>query len=177
MQLINLNYSWKKEFKQIKSSQEKLSQRWTFCAQIPLNFRINLLKIKIRKQHKKYFVVHLESFNPIWNGGGGQSKNTPLTSFLKYLQNDERYDFSLLWLLVTTYFERFCQISCDNFDCLTSHCDFVRRVPKNSKKNFFSKIFSFEATFFAKYFQYTLCWSGKYGFFHLKSHFLISIWK
>ena len=173
MQLMNLNYSWKKEFKQIKSSQEKLSQRWTFCAQFPLNFQINLLKIKIRKQHKKYFVVHLESFNPIWNGGGGQSKNASLASFLKYLQNDERYDFSLLWLLVITYFERFCQISRENFDWLTSYCDFVRGVPKNSKKNYFF----FETTFFAKYFKYTLCWSGKYDFFHPKSHFLIGIWK
>ena len=73
--------------------------------------------------------------------GRGQSKNAPLASFLKYLQNDERYDFSLLWLLVITYFERFCEISCDNFDCLTSHCDFVRGVPKNSEKKIFSNFF------------------------------------
>ena len=85
----------------------------------------------------------------------------PLIFFFKYLKNEKRYDFALLWLLVITYFERFCQISRENFDWLTSYCDFVRGVPKNSKKNYFF----FETTFFAKYLKYTLCWSGKYDFF------------
>ena len=177
MQLMNLNYSWKKEFKQTKSSQEKLSQRWTFCAQFPLNFQINLLKIKIRKQHKKYFVVHLESFNPIWNGGGGQSKNASLASFLKYLQNDERYDFSLLWLLVITYFERFCQISREHFDWLTSYCDFVQKL---KKKSFFQQFFFFLKQLFLQNvssIHYVEVLVLNIYFFHLESHLLIGIWK
>ena len=40
-----------------------------------------------------------------------------------------------------TYFERFCQIFRENFDWLTSYCDFVRGVPKKSKRILFS-IFS-----------------------------------
>ena len=59
-----------------------------------------------------------------------------------------------------------------------SYCDFVRGVPKNLKKKFFQNFgvfFFFEATFFAKYFKYTLFCSGKYGSFHLKSDFLIGI--
>ena len=31
---------------------------WTFSAQTHLNFHMNLLKVKIRKEHKKYFVAH-----------------------------------------------------------------------------------------------------------------------
>ena len=64
-------------------------------------------------------------------------QNSPLIFFFKYLQNEKRYDFALLWHLVITYFERLCQISPENFDWLASYCDFVRGVPKNSKKNFF----------------------------------------
>ena len=153
MQLMNLNYSWKKEFKQIKSSQEKLSQRWTFCAQFPLNFRINLLKIKIRKQHKKYFVVHLESFNPIWNGGGGQSKNASLASFLKYLQNDERYDFSLFmtfsYYLFWTFLRNFLRQIWLPHESLW----FCQRGTKKFQKNFFFKnFFFFWNNFFCKIF-------------------------
>ena len=77
----------------------------------------------------------------------------PLIFFFKYLKNEKRYDFALLWLLVITYFERFCQISRDNFDWLTGYGNFV------------CNFFFFETTFFAKYFKYTLCWSGKYDFF------------
>ena len=57
--------------------------------------------------------------------------------FFKYLQNEKRYDFALLWLLVIIYSERSCQISLENFDWLTIYCDFVRGVPKNSKKKLF----------------------------------------
>ena len=66
-------------------------------------------------------------------------------------------------ILVITYFEPFCQISYENFDWLTSYCDFVRGVPRNSKKKMFFQIFYlfiylfFETTFFAKYFKHTLC--------------------
>ena len=93
-------------------------------------------------------------------GGGG--KNAPIIFFFKYLQNKKRYDFALLWPLVITYFERFCQISRENFDCLTSYCDFVTGVPKNSKKIFLKKKFVFETTFFAKYFKYISLEKTKY---------------
>ena len=69
------------------------------------------------------------------------AKMPPLVFFFKYLQNKKRYDFALLWLLLNTYFERFCQIAHENFDWLTTYCDFVRGVPKNSKKNFFQNLF------------------------------------
>ena len=70
-------------------------------------------------------------------GGGGKNAPPlppPLVFFFKYIQKEKRYDFALLWLLVITYFERFCQISRKKFDWLTSYCDFVRGAPKNSKK-------------------------------------------
>ena len=73
--------------------------------------------------------------NPISNRGWGQK--CPLIFFFKYLQNEERYDFALLRLLVITDIECFCQISRKNFDWLTSYCDFIRGLPKNSKKIFF----------------------------------------
>ena len=78
--------------------------------------------------------------NPIWNGRGGKNALS-LIFFFKYLQNEKKYDFALLWLLVITSFERLCQISRQYFDWLTSYCDFLKGVPKNSKTNFFCKIF------------------------------------
>ena len=85
-------------------------------------------------------------------GGGGGVQNSPLVFFFKYLQNGKRYDFVLLWLLVITYFKWCCQIYRENFDWLTSYCDFVRGVPKNSKKkSFFKQLFSNK--FFCKIFQ------------------------
>ena len=72
-------------------------------------------------------------------GGGGGKNAPPLVFFFKYLQNKKKYDFALLWHSVITYFERFCQISCEKFDCLTSFCDFVRAVPKIQKQISFQK--------------------------------------
>ena len=69
----------------------------------------------------------------------GGKNPPPLFSFLNIFKTKKRYDFALLWLLVITYFERFCQKSCENFDWLMSYCDFVRGVLKNSKKTFFLK--------------------------------------
>ena len=86
----------------------------------------------------------------------GRAKMPTFVFFFKYLQNEKRYDFALLWLLVIIYSERSCQISLENFDWLTIYCDFVRGVPKIQKSLFF------ESTVFVKYFKYTLCWSGKY---------------
>ena len=40
---------------------------WTFYAHIPLIFRLKLLKIETRKEHKKYFVVH-QNFSKIFHG-------------------------------------------------------------------------------------------------------------
>ena len=78
---------------------------------------------------------------------GGGVQNSPLVFFFKYLQTGKRYDFVLLWLLVITYFKWCCQIYRENFDWLTSYCDFVRGVPKNSKKKSF-----FQTTFFKQIF-------------------------
>ena len=67
----------------------------------------------------------------------GRAKIPTFVFFFKYPQNEKRYDFALLWLLVIIYSERSCQISLENFDWLTIYCDFVRGVPKNSKNFFF----------------------------------------
>ena len=51
---------------------------------------------------------------------------------------------------------------------------FCQRGTEKLKKKFFSNFFFFETTFFAKYFKYTLCWSGKYDIF--PSEIIFSHW-
>ena len=78
-----------------------------------------------------------------WDGGQKCPSLPALIFFFKYLQNIPWISFKylkyLVWLLAITYFEFFCWISRENFDWLTSYCDFVRGVLKNLKKFFFSK--------------------------------------
>ena len=81
------------------------------------------------------------------SGGGVQKCPCPPCFLFKYVQNEKMYDFALLWLLVISYFKCFCQISRKNFDWLTSYCDFVRGVPKNSKKSFFFNFFFLKQLF------------------------------
>ena len=129
----------------------------------------------------------INTINPIWNEGG--SKNAPsLVFFFKYLQNEKRYDFALLWLLLIIYFEGFCQVSRETFDWLTSYCDFVRGVPKNSKTKkiffnfFFNFFFFFWNNFFCKIFQVYIMskwyiWFFSYeitfSYWYLKTNFVV----
>ena len=129
-----------------------------------------MVKLFCRSCHQKCSVNKLFL---ILFGMGGWAKMLPLIFFFKYLKNEKRYDFALLWLLVITYFESFCQISRENFDWLTSYCDFVRGVPKNSKKKFF---FFLKQLFLQNISSIHYVEVVNMIFFHLKSHFN-DIWK
>ena len=85
---------------------------------------------------------------------GGWAKMLPLIFFFKYLQNEKRYHFALLLLLVIIYFERFCQISREKLIGSRVIVILSEGYRKIQKKKIF---FFFETTFFEKYFKYTLC--------------------
>ena len=118
---------------------------------ISLNSSWNQTKSKLSRKWTSWFSSNrwwLLANKKAWTVWSKTQKCPPsLVFFFKYLQNKKRYDFDLLWLLVITYSERFYLVSHENCDRLRSYCDFVRGVPKNSKKHFFSIFFVLKQLF------------------------------
>ena len=96
----------------------------------------------------------------------------------KYLQNKKKvwlcrfmtFIYYLFWTFLPSFSRKFWLTHELLWFC-------QRGTKKFLKIYIFFKYIFFETTFFATYFKYTLCWSGKYDFFHLNSHFLVGIWK
>ena len=147
LSMVCTSETWMRQTQETKNfSAKKWMQRYYFGVVTKFKFRYSIFKFllgwlnQLARLHPPLnYMLQLTLFG--MGGGGKNAPPPPLVFFFKNIQNEKRYDFALLWLLVITYFERFCQISHKNFDWLTSYCDFVRGVPKNSQKNFFFKTF------------------------------------
>ena len=114
-------------------------------AQVPPYLALNIWKPSVHKQPLSLF---------FYKDVLSLSNNSPLVFFSKYLQNEKRYYFAPSRLLVITYFERFCQISRENFWLAYELLWFCQRgTEKFKKKNLFFKFYIFLNNFFCKIFQ------------------------
>ena len=124
-----------------------------------------------------WFIIQT-SFEPYLEPGG---KNVPFVFFFKYLQNEKRHDFSLLWfylLLILNLSPKFLTKILIGSRVIVILSEGYREI----QKKMFFQIFYLFIYFLKQLFLQNIS-SIHYVevvnkiFFHLKSDFLIGIWK